>query len=117
MLKFRESLLGPQEDIVPDDPLNGTAFERAGHCKGIGGNTRAYNLGISLEQATQLSAPAAQGKGRVGDLAQGVKLRQGAIRVCCCFFPTIFFILVRSNILVCCGRRDVLFEEVTWEVA
>lgn len=73
--------MGPNEDIVPDDHLSGTAFERAGHCKGIFTGTRAYNLAVSVEQATQVSAPAAQGKGSINDLAEGVKLRQSAIRV------------------------------------
>lgn len=81
LLDTRDDLLGPEEDIVPDDHLNGTAFEREGHCIGIYPGTRAYNMGVAIEQATQVSAPSAQGKGRVGDLADGVKMRQTALRV------------------------------------
>lgn len=57
-------------------------FEREGHCKGIGAGTRAYNLALSVEKQTQVSAPAGQGKGSIGELEEGVRLRQGAIKVC-----------------------------------
>lgn len=82
LLSYRDHILGPDDEIRPDDPKNGTAFERAGHCKGIGEGTRAYNLAVSYEKATQVCAPAAQGKGKIGELAEGVQLRQGALRVC-----------------------------------
>lgn len=81
LLKFREKILGKEEDIKSHDPYHGTAFERAGHCTGIGEGTRAYNLAVAVEQATQVAAPSAQGKGDVGNLPEGVELRQGAIRV------------------------------------
>lgn len=81
LLRTRDDLLGPDEEIIPNDNLNGTAFEREGHCTGIYPGTRAYNLGVSIEQSTQVAAPSAQGKGHVGDLADGVKMRQAAVRV------------------------------------
>lgn len=82
LLNFRKDILGPDDQIVPDDAAAGTAFEREGHCKGIGAGTRAYNLGIGYQIQTQISAPAGQGKGSIGELAKGVELRQGAIKVC-----------------------------------
>lgn len=99
LFKTRDDILGPDEDIVPHSHEQGTAFERSGHCVGIGRGTRAYNLAVSVEQQTQVSAPAAQGKGAIGALDAGVKTRQDSIRVCSAHVQLVGILLYIDSIL------------------
>lgn len=102
VIDARDTLLGDPLERGPDAAVwnnitkqyeGGIAFERTGNAHPVG-QSRAYTLGLSYEQPTQLLAPSVGNKGSPEVTTNpGLDMRRKATRVCT-------FVHVRSAVLI-----------------